>query len=683
VLRVRLPRYRPAGEEQRGPERRRAALLTAGELLALLVWALWFARPYLDLDPAVVPAGREYGSTINLHHLWTWARACGLCALWDGSVRGGSPAFADPYGSTLHPLVALTTLGWGVPAGAKLALAGAFFMGGLAQWWLGRVLGLGRVACVWSGAMAVVAGNLSGRMELGAFALVISTAACALVLPPLVAVGLTGSPRAAVALGLTLALAALAGQAYLQIGLVFALPAALLLLPWGAPRASGLLGAVLRRYALAAGIAVLLAAPFLVPLLHFLPQFGKDTDPLFRSAQPFPYVPLNLVIADLDYYTSDALRKLPFPAVYVNYVGWLPVLLAVIALGGQLPPATRRAARFLAVFAVLILWQASAAPFAWLARLAPRSVLAQSLTDIRYPALIAGLAVPCLLGLAALGTDRLLRWAWPRLRIAIMPNPSALAAPRTGGPGPRADGALALDTRWLLAVPLVLAVVDAWSFDRQWVRTVRMGAEVEPVLSSLRTPDLQWVDIPFGEHYWVEPATGMGLKLAMGIQRFSWKGHSPPEPVREATRSGPPDGMALLTTTGGVGVYAAPPGGEYAAVERLDGTRTVCTAHGAGGDVDVHCAAPSTGVLTVKENAWSGWQARVDGRPAPLLAGPWLAVELPAGSHTVGFRYRPWDVPLGLVLATAGVGGAVWAWRAPDPPPAVPGAPQTPRAPPD
>ncbi|HEY8476548.1 MAG TPA: hypothetical protein VIN09_06760, partial [Chloroflexota bacterium] len=65
-----------------------------------------------------------------------------------------------------------------------------------------------------------------------------------------------------------------------------------------------------------------------------LPEFGKDTDPQFRSAQPFAFVPLNLVINDRAFYTSDALQKFPYPHLYVNFIGWVPLLLALLTLRG-------------------------------------------------------------------------------------------------------------------------------------------------------------------------------------------------------------------------------------------------------------------------------------------------------------------------------------------------------------
>lgn len=58
---------------------------------------------------------------------------CGACALWNGSVRGGAPAFVDPHASLLHPLVFIPTLLLGVIAGSKGTLVAAFFCHGAAQ----------------------------------------------------------------------------------------------------------------------------------------------------------------------------------------------------------------------------------------------------------------------------------------------------------------------------------------------------------------------------------------------------------------------------------------------------------------------------------------------------------------------------------------------------------------------
>jgi hypothetical protein len=252
--------------------------------------------------------------------------------------------------------------------------------------------------------------------------------------------------------------------------------------------------------------------------------------------------------------------------------------------------------------------------------------------------------------LAALGLDRLLEAAWPQVWLA-----AAAHSP--------APWHVRLDSRWLLAIPLVFALLDVWRMGARWITTYRVGPEVSQVLDALSTPDLQWVNEPYGEHFYTELAVRRGLKLADDFRTWRWKGRPFPEPVLEARRGGAPPEMTQRASVGDVAIYAAPPGREYATVAHPDGGRTVCAARGAGGNIDVTCSASEGGTLTVKENSWSGWRASVDGRSVPLGPGRWLAVELPAGSHTIVFRYRPWDVPLGLVLGLAGLALAAYSWR--------------------
>src|SRR5207248_2793695 len=131
---------------------------------------------------------------------------------------------------------------------------------------------------------------------------------------------------------------------------------------------------------------------------------------------------------------------------------------------------------------------------------------------------------------------------------------------------------------------------------------------------------------------------------------WHWNGRDAPQPVLEANRTDPPPGMTRHATVDGVSIHVAEPGREYASISHPDQSRTVCTARGVGGDIDVHCDAPQGGLLIVKENNWSSWHASLAGTPLPLEQDLWLEVQVPEGSYTVEFRYRPWDVPLGLTL---------------------------------
>jgi hypothetical protein len=631
----------------RGRSGRRSWMLPLVEILLLVAWTLLVTRPYLNLDPNMIPAGGEYLSEIQGHNVWVSAGQCGLCVLWDGSSMGGHPAFVDIHGSVLHPLVVASTLALGLINGSKLALIGAFLMAGLAQWWLAWELRVGSVARLYSAAIAVVAGSLAGRMNQGVFAVVMSTSACALVIAAAVAFGRRGTLRSVVALGVAIALAAVAGQGYMQVGLALLAPAVLILVPWGQPGSGRILG----RLGLAGGLGLLLSGVFLVPFAHFLPQFGKDLDPTFASAQPFKYVPLNLVINELDVYLKQTLHTIPYPYLYTTFVGWVPVALAVYGLGGSHAAWRRRAIVFLGLLAVLSFWIAGAGPLRWLVRVSPIQWFTDFLAGLRNPSLIAGLAVPCVLGLAALGLDRLLRCHWPSLKM-VKPGSED------------GSGSIDLDLRWLLAIPLLLSLLTARTFAGSQIRSVKADASVARVIDALRTPDRQWVNTPFGEHFFISPAIASGLKLAAGWQPWHWKGRSVPEPVLQADRQGIPPGMVLVEEVSGLPIFRAPPGREYAAVSQADGVRTICAAGGVGGDIDVVCDAPSDGILVVKENSWSGWRAKVDDRPTGLKSGQWLSVDLPAGSHVVRFRYRPWDVLLGVALSLGGVVLACFLWFA-------------------
>src|SRR3954454_2205503 len=112
------------------------------EISILVAWTLFLLRHYLNFDPLMVPYGREYFTTIQTHFMWERARQCGPCAMWNGSIRGGYPLFAEVQDATLFPPVIIATYILGVFTGAKIALIVTFFLAGLAQWLLGRVMGL-------------------------------------------------------------------------------------------------------------------------------------------------------------------------------------------------------------------------------------------------------------------------------------------------------------------------------------------------------------------------------------------------------------------------------------------------------------------------------------------------------------------------------------------------------------
>jgi len=75
-------------------------------------------------------------------------------------------------------------------------------------------------------------------------------------------------------------------------------------------------------------------------------------------------------------------------------------------------------------------------------------------------------------------------------------------------------------------------------------------------------------------------------------------------------------------------------------------------------------AAP--GVLVVRDTWFPGWDARVDGRPEPILRAnhAFRALALGPGAHAVELAYRPLSLRLGIALSLGGLVALVAVHRA-------------------
>jgi len=624
--------------EQGSPKPRGAWVF---ELLLIALWALWVGRAFLNFDATLWPSGREVGMVIRTHYIWTLLPRCGTCMLWNGFVNGGAPAFAELHGAVLYPLVPLFTLLWGVINGTKLLLLASLVLAGWAQWWLARVMGLGRLARLWTAAMAVVGGHLAGRLEHGVVGLVLATAACSLVIPPALDWVKTGRRRSALLLGLTLALALLAGQAYMQLTLLVGVFPAFALYVFDPHCPRRRLG---KGFIFTLGLALLLSGVFWAPLLHFLPNFSKDVDPDFVAIQPLEYLPLNLVIRSVDFYTTSTLGRLPYPYLYTNYIGWIPVLLALAALI-LAPRAERRQLYWLLLAIALVYLCASATLLRPLETLFPAFV-----QSFRYLSVGSGLAVPLLLALAGWGLTLLLQHLQARF-------PFWLMFWRRSRP---------LNGWALVTLPVLLYALGlAYTFGQNWLQTLKVPPEVSQVLDQLRTESAEWVTPPFGEHFWTPPALESGLKLTYVVSPWRWKGRSYPDPYLKAERQSgffyAPDTSAALE---GITIVEDP-AQAYASVLTPAGV-AACQATALGGQIDVTCNTEAAGVLTVKEHQWDGWYAWLNGKPVALdRDSEWLSVSAPPGQNCFQFRYRPWDVWLGLLGTCVGGGLTAYLWRRP------------------
>ncbi len=358
------------------------------EIGLIVLWSVFVGIEFLDPNPYRTAPGREWGMSTHTHYLWINFLKCGACAFWNGSVNGGYPAFTELHGSVLHPIVMLTTWIFGVLNGAKIALVAAIAVAGIAQWWLAKELGLSRVTRLWVAFIAAAGGHIAGRLEHGSFQTAFSTAICSLVIPAIVATA-KGKKYGIPLLAITGASAALSGSGYMQIGVIVGMLPALIFLLIGKDYK---IRPIWKGFTLAMGLALLMSAPLLIPFLNNFSLYIKDVEPSFGGTQPIGYILLNLFIEDPAYYFSDVFWKLPYPYLYTLFIGWISLVFWCLGLF----LSRKEDHRWIGFFTIGAISEIvlSSAEF-----LRAAVIYFPPLAALRNPSLIAGLAVPFILGI--------------------------------------------------------------------------------------------------------------------------------------------------------------------------------------------------------------------------------------------------------------------------------------------
>ncbi len=616
------------------------------EWAIIITWALWVGRAYLNLDPNIWPVGSDFPRNIQLFFNWQWLFKCGTCVFWNGTINGGMPAFADFFTPVLYPPLVITNLIWGVFNGSKILLVISLILAGLAQWWLAKVLHIGRLARLWSALMVVAGGHLSSRMEMGHIVMVTSVAAGSLVLAPLLDTLLTGRRRSIIALSLMMTFALVSGHGYVQLALVLGvLPSALIFLFDGSLkiRKNIVIGLLL-----AAGFTVLISAVYWLPLATFWSQISKLGDSSYATAQPALYSMLNLIIADRGFYAAQILGRGTAPAMYMEYIGWVPILMLFFSLR-LIPKRSIRVLAFALIAIILIYLASSAVLFKWLGSLKTGDFFSMG----RNMSLLQPLAIPLILILAAWGVDELFKLHWPGLFVRLS-----------------SGATIGFNLSIILIVPLFWGLKSVYSVSQDWYMV-----EIYPnekYLADITPPaTAQWtrLDLDIAQFPFYPKAIDAGYKIVISPDYtvINWVNRSLPTAYLQLTRDINQAGTSgyQLTTQDGVLVIEHPEN-QYASVNT--GARTVpCDATSLGGNIDVTCITSMAGVLTVQENWWSGWVARVDGKKVNLKTGPWLSVLVPSGMHKIEFRYHSWEVWTGLILTVLGLALAVLFWWRPFP----------------
>jgi hypothetical protein len=625
----------------------RTALLVF-EIALVIGFAAWVTWPYLGGTPkTVLPAGGDYVVSIQGRYFWEHVRECGTCALWNGDIAGGSPALIDTSSDLLHPMVAIITLLFGVAEGSRILVALTVIVSALGSWWLAYLLQTSTVARIFAGCLGAAGGHMTGRLSFGLVVLMTSIATASLLVPALILLGRNPDRRNTAITGALLGVTLVSGQAYIQIGVLLLSPAMLLLFI----RRGYTWKLVLLRLGQMGAMALLLSALLLLPMLHFHAFIDKDFDPYFSRSQPFRYVPLNLVIDRLDYFSSSMFKEVGFPAWHVNYIGWIPIIFAIAGIA----PLWRRSKNETLFCGALVfgaLWLGSGDLFKWIGAHPSFGELREHVVRLRTTSNIANLAVPAIIGFSACGI------AWGQRKLdRLMRFRFSLASQRHG-----AKRVVQVGLGLALIVPLFFSVHDVFQSARQWNRFIETTTTPFPaVTSALRSPELRWVngsDLSFELSFF---ALENGLKL--GNQWQPWRIQPPrsPLPAVIVSNSGQPEGTQLIDTPPGLQAYAVDGGNPYARVSDSNGQGVNCRATGRGAKIDVACPQNAFGPLTIQERFVDGWTASIAGDSVPIVDHDgWIGIDLPVGAPEIELRFHSPYLRSSLLLTILGAIWVIW-----------------------
>jgi hypothetical protein len=115
----------------------------------------------------------------------------------------------------------------------------------------------------------------------------------------------------------------------------------------------------------------------------------------------------------------------------------------------------------------------------------------------------------------------------------------------------------------------------------------------------------------------------------------------------------------------------------YGGPRRFQGSGTVADFDEQQGHISLTTDSPSDGFLVVTTTGYDGWQARIDGEPAPLVRvnSSFMGLQMPAGRHHVELLFWPGTIVwllrsgalLGAVAAVVFAAGLVRRLRRPEP----------------
>lgn len=580
---------------------------------------------------------------------------------WNPFVLSGLPYVGDPFLHLFNPLVTLPVLWIGVWDGYKVGVFLSLVAAGISAWYLGKVMGVGRVSRVWLALSYAFTGRAVAQFLQGQYDLIFSYAWIPLCLAGFIALEDSKRPFHVALTALGLALLFLSGNVYYTfymvfVFLVFALVYGIRLRKH--PLQIKLNGSVLTLLLLAGILAAVVSAAQLLPFAQLWTQLNKQGDPALKTAHTFAQIWLD--------YTSTLPEREDtkfFAQETYSYVGYVPFLGLLLVPLAWMKQKKRVIVFMLLLFALAVLWAS--------ARETPLRPLFESsafLTQFRYPTRFLLYGALALLALTALGFDTIFKFSdaggfaqWNR----AVTSPARLAA--TAG------------------AALVLAVV-LWSVADVYVNNKRLAISYNPYEASWETAQAV-SEFDASPNYVQTPYSWVGALVSNGLRNLGmFYGYSLNRDVQEPFNRRPvplranyyilaadqtlnlPNAQRVLNHKG-LNVYRLPDNLPFAFVAgdeilrdagqgelRAAEVTAARPQHATANTLAFELETPENATLVVLTPQFSGWRVQVDAEEADLRnIDGYLGVATRAGKHVYAFTFDSWLFKVGLAISVVGL----------------------------
>ncbi len=335
---------------------------------------------------------------------------------------------------------------------------------------------------------------------------------------------------------------------------------------------------------------------------------------------------MNLVIHDWTFYKNESLDKDLSPWAHINYVGWIPVQLAISGLFFLRESKRKREVTLLLLITILV--------FAFSSRdlylLVKNWDFVEQFDSLNVA---ASLAVQPLLMLAAIAMQEIIDHKWTNVVFTV-------------STGTRSSTVSIV--KWVLLIVVMFVSIRAPLVEGASFRATKSVVLYKQDLALLDITSAQWIR-PLNND-WIPFLLSADKKIIIG-RSWEWKDRESVVPKLRVV-----DSKSGADTTGTTKIFGDHnlidnPGQQYAFINAAN-VQTPCAADALGGNIRVTCTADQAGELTVREYSLKGWYAWMDGVPVQLdTTKDFLSLPAASGTHIYEFRYRPWDVYFGMGLS--------------------------------